>query len=102
MRLTVYARALTEPELAAIAAAGSTGKADLAAPAAQSLAKLQVFVDGASLDVVYGDNSRWTTHTVDFTALQTNAVLSLQSLLPGHADRRRYPERSAAGAPLPP
>ena len=31
----------------------------------------------------YGDNSQWTTHTVEFTALQTNAVLILQSLLPG-------------------
>ena len=30
--LTCYARALTEPEIAAIAAAGAIGKADLASP----------------------------------------------------------------------
>ena len=33
-------------------------------PPAQSLAKLSVAVDGAPLDVAYGDNSHWTTHTV--------------------------------------
>ena len=81
--LTVYARALTGPEIAAIAAAGTNGKADLYVPPALSLAKLSVAVDGVSLGVAYGDNSQWTTHTVQFTALETNAVLDLQSLLPG-------------------
>jgi len=81
--LTVYARALTDPEIAAIAAAGANGKADPSVPAALSLAELAVGVDGESLDVAYGDNSQWTTHTVEFTALDTNAVLTLQSLLPG-------------------
>ena len=81
--LTVYARALTGPEIAAIAAAGSDGKAAFSLPPAQSLATLKVSVDGASLDVAYGDNSQWSTHSVEFTALQTNAVLVLQSLLPG-------------------
>jgi hypothetical protein len=81
--VTVYARALTGPEIAAIAAAGTLGKADSAVPAAQSLAKLDVAVDGASLGIAYGDNSRWTTNIVEFTALETNAVLTLQSLLPG-------------------
>ncbi len=81
--VTAYARALTGPEIAAIAAAGRSGKADFAAPPAQSLAKLNVNVDGASLGDVYGDNSQWTLHTVEFTALDTNAVVTLQSLLPG-------------------
>ena len=81
--LTVYARALTDPEIAAIAAAGADGKADPRVPPAQSLAELSVAVDGVPLDVAYGDNSQWTTHTVQFTALDTNAVLTLQSLLPG-------------------
>ena len=31
----------------------------------------------------YGDNSQWTTQSVQFTALDTNAVVTLQSLLPG-------------------
>jgi hypothetical protein len=81
--VTVYARALTAPEIAAIAAAGSFGKSAFSLPPGQSLAELQVSVDGASLGVAYGDNSQWTTHTVEFTALDANAVLVLQSLLPG-------------------
>ena len=39
--LTLYARGLTEPEIAAIAAAGTGGKADSSVAPAQSLAKLQ-------------------------------------------------------------
>jgi subtilisin-like proprotein convertase family protein len=81
--LTVYARALTGPEIAAIAAAGANGKADSTVPPSLSLAELSVAVDGVSLAVTYGDNSQWTTHTVEFTALDTNAVLALQSLWPG-------------------
>ncbi len=81
--LTVYARALTGPEIAAIAAAGSNGKATYSLPPALSLATLKVSVDGAFLGVAYGDNSQWSTHSVEFTALQTNAVLLLQSLMPG-------------------
>jgi len=81
--ITAYARALTDPELAAIAANGTAGKADLSVAPAQSLAKLSVAVDGAVLDTIYGDNSQWTTHSVTFTALETNAVVMLQSLLPG-------------------
>jgi subtilisin-like proprotein convertase family protein len=81
--LTVYARALTGPEIAAIAAAGSNGKATYSLPPALSLAALKVSVDGAFLDAAYGDNSQWNTHSVEFTALQTNAVLALQSLQPG-------------------
>ena len=81
--LTVYARALTAPEIAAIAAAGSNGKATPSLPPALSLAALNVTVGGLSLGTVYGDNSRWTTHTETFTAFETNVVLSLQSLLPG-------------------
>jgi subtilisin-like proprotein convertase family protein len=81
--ITAYDRALTGPELAAIAASGSAGKADLSVPPAQSLAELSVAVDGTTLDTVHGDNSQWTTHSVTFTALETNAVVTLQSLLPG-------------------
>ena len=40
-------------------------------------------MDGTPFGPVYGDNSQWTTHTVTFTALETNAVVILQSLLPG-------------------
>jgi subtilisin-like proprotein convertase family protein len=81
--ITAYARALTDPELAAIAANGTAGKADLSVPPAQSLAELSVAVDGMTLDTVYGDNSQWTTHSDTFTAQETNAVVTLQSLLPG-------------------
>jgi subtilisin-like proprotein convertase family protein len=81
--LTVYARALTGPEIAAIAAARTDGKADLSVAPVMSLAKLSVVVDGTPFGIVYGDNSQWTTHTVEFTALETNAVVILQSLLPG-------------------
>ncbi len=81
--LSVYARALTEPEIAAIAAARTAGKSDRSVPIGQSLAKLKVSVDGVEQDVVYGDNSQWRAHSVRFTALNTNAVLTLESLLPG-------------------
>ena len=81
--LSVYARALTAPEIVAIAAAGTVGKADLSVPVAQSLARVNVSVDGKQLGIGYGDNSRWSNHTLEFTALGTNAILTLQSLLPG-------------------
>ena len=81
--ITCYARALTEPEISAIAAARTDGKADLSVAPSQSLAKLSVVVDGTSFGSVYGDNSQWTTHTLQFTARETNAIVSLQSLLPG-------------------
>jgi hypothetical protein len=81
--ITLYDRALTAPEIAAIAAAGTAGKADLAFGPAQSLAKLSVTVNGVVADTVYGDNSQWTIHNVAFTALQTNSMVILQSLLPG-------------------
>ena len=81
--LTVYARALSDPEIAAIAAGGANGKADAGVPADRGLAELDVSVDGASLGVVYGENAQWTTATAEFTALETNAVLQLQSLQPG-------------------
>ncbi len=81
--LTVYARALTDPEITAIATAGTSGQADLGVPAYQSLAKLNVTVDGVNLATSYGDNSRWTSYSVEFTAIRTNATVTLQSLLPG-------------------
>jgi len=81
--LTVYARALTDPEIFAIASAGTAGKADTSVPVTQSLAKLSVNVDGSQLGVGYGNNSQWSTYSVQFTALDTNAVVTLQSLLPG-------------------
>jgi subtilisin-like proprotein convertase family protein len=81
--VTVYARALTDPEIAAIVAAGAGGQADLTVPAFLSLAKLGVDVDGINLATSYGDNSRWNTYTVQFTAIRTNAAVTLQSLLPG-------------------
>jgi hypothetical protein len=82
--VTVYARALTDPEIAAIAAAGSSGKSDLPnVPPALSLAKMRVSVDGFQLGEGNGDNGHWTVQTVQFTALRTNSLLTLQSLLPG-------------------
>ena len=81
--LTVYGRALTDPEIAAIAAAGSAGKADTSVLAGQSLAKLKVLIDGVERDLAWGDNARWNTRTIEFTALNTNSLLTLESLLPG-------------------
>jgi subtilisin-like proprotein convertase family protein len=81
--LSVYGRALTGPEIAGIAAAVVNGKADSVMPPGQSLAKVAVLVNNVQLDVGYGDNSQWTTHSVEFTADRTNLVLTLQSLLPG-------------------
>jgi subtilisin-like proprotein convertase family protein len=81
--LSVYGRALTGPEIAAIAAAGVNGKADQAMPPSQGLAKVAVSVNNVQIDSGWGDNSDWTVHSVDFTADRTNLVLTLQSLLPG-------------------
>src|SRR5207249_3259671 len=81
--LSVYGRAVTDPEIAAIAATGPFGKADLAAPPVLSLAKVSAQLDDVQMDAGYGDNSKWTAHSFTFTALRTNAVLTLQSLLPG-------------------
>jgi subtilisin-like proprotein convertase family protein len=81
--LSVYGRALTGPEIAAIAAAGVNGKADPTMPPAQGLAKVEVLINNVQVGEGFGDNSQWTTHTVDFTADLTNVVLTVQSLLPG-------------------
>src|SRR5262249_17252015 len=59
--VTVYARALTEPEITAIVAAGSVGKGDPGVAPSQSLAKVNVSIDGSLRDVSYADNSKWTT-----------------------------------------
>lgn len=81
--LTVYGRALTAPELAAIAAGGASGKADYAQPPAQALAKVNVSLNDVLMSVGYGDNASWTTHTITFTAITTNDVVRLQGQLPG-------------------
>jgi subtilisin-like proprotein convertase family protein len=80
--LSIYGRALTEAEIKAIHAAGGAGKADLAMPPAQSLAKLRVLLDNVQMDIGFGDNARWTTRTITFTANRTNMVLNLEGLLP--------------------
>jgi subtilisin-like proprotein convertase family protein len=81
--LSVYGRALTGPEIAAIYTAGSAGKADFRVPPALGLAKLSASINDVEVDVGNGDNSSWTTRTFVFTADRTNSVLKLQSLLPG-------------------
>src|SRR5262249_29842677 len=81
--LTVYGRALTGPEIAAIAAAGVAGKADYHVPPALSLGKVRALLNNVQVDVGNGANAHWTTRTVLFTADRTNRVLTLQGLLPG-------------------
>src|SRR5262249_47343492 len=81
--LTVYGRALTGPEIASIAASGIAGKAHPAVPPSFGLGKGGVLLDNVQLDIGYGENARWTTHTFDFTADRTNIVLTLQGELPG-------------------
>jgi hypothetical protein len=81
--LSVYGRALTGPEIAAIAGAGTAGKADFHVPPSLSLAELSASINDVQVDVGNGDNSSWTTRTFVFTADSTNSVLKLQSLLPG-------------------
>jgi subtilisin-like proprotein convertase family protein len=81
--LSVYGRALTDPEIQAIYRAGTKGKADFTAPSSQSLAKLSVSIDGTQRDIANAENGFWMTRTFDFTAFNTNSVLTLQSLFPG-------------------
>jgi Concanavalin A-like lectin/glucanases superfamily len=81
--LSVYGRALSDPEIAAIAAAGAAGKADFRAPPAMALGKVNVFLDSTLIDTGNGDNAQWSTHSFSFTADKTNLVLTLKSLVPG-------------------
>ena len=81
--LTVYGRALSDEEIREIYGRGAAGKADLTVAPGSSLAKLSVSIDGVQRDVVYGENSQWTTHTLQFAAPSTNSVLVLQGMLPG-------------------
>src|SRR5262249_2783985 len=81
--LSVYGRALTGPEIAAIATNGVFGKADFHVPPALSLAKVNVTLNDVQVEVGNGDNSQWMTRSFVFTADRTNSVLKLQSVLPG-------------------
>lgn len=81
--LTVYARALTPPEIMEIWRAGSQGKAAPGAPPPWSLAQLRVAIDGGEMERVLANNSAWNVRTFTFTARDTNTVLTLESLLPG-------------------
>jgi subtilisin-like proprotein convertase family protein len=81
--LTVYGRAVTGSEIAAIAANGQIGKADYHVPPRLSLAEVAVLIDDVQNDVGTGDNANWNTHFFTFTANRTNSVVTLQSLLPG-------------------
>ena len=78
--LSVYGRALTDPEISAIYTAWNNGKADFLVAPAQSLAKLSVSLDGALMDVENGDNAQWDTGSLLFTASHTNTVLTLQGI----------------------
>ena len=80
---SVYARALTDPEITAIHAAARSGKANFRVLPAQSLAELTVSLDNVVTDTAFGDNAIWSTRGFVFTATRTNTVLDLQSLLPG-------------------
>jgi hypothetical protein len=81
--LTVYGRALTDPEIKAIFAGGAAGKADFTAPPARSLARVSVALNNTTVDSTYGDNARWTERSFEFTASKTNTVLALRGMLPG-------------------
>jgi subtilisin-like proprotein convertase family protein len=81
--LTVYARALTDVEIAGIYNGGINGKADPGVPPALSLAKVAASIDKVQFDLGNGDNAQWTTRSFIFTAQHTNAVLQLKGLLPG-------------------
>ncbi len=81
--LAVYGRALTDTEVKGIADRSLFGKGDLTVPPNLALAKVQVLVDGVQMETANGENDRFTTRTLSFTAIRTNAALKLQGLLPG-------------------
>jgi subtilisin-like proprotein convertase family protein len=84
--LTVYSRALTDPEIFAIYLRNREGKSQAppSQPIDQSLAKVEVLLDGEVRDVASGDNSKWTSHTFTFTALRRpNTFLLFNSVEPG-------------------
>ena len=81
--LTVYARALTTNEIAAIAAAGVFGKADANVEPSQSLARVTTLLDNVTMEDATGANAAWTPHAVTFTATHTNMVLEFDGKLPG-------------------
>lgn len=82
--LTVYARALTAPEIASIGT-NAAGKADMSLPPEEGLARLELSLDGQLGERVSGRNAGWTVHTFEFTARQTNVLLTLRGLTPGTA-----------------
>ena len=83
--LSVYARALTSTEIAALDEAGENGlpKGDPAVAPPEGLAEVQVAINGNVDDVEHGDNIAWSTYTFAFTATDTNTTVTLTGLEPG-------------------
>lgn len=82
--LGVYARALTPPEIQNLAT-NANGRADMTMSADEGLARIQLSLDGQLGERVSGANDAWTLHTFDFTARQTNVLLTMRGLTPGTA-----------------
>ncbi|HWQ92243.1 MAG TPA: LamG-like jellyroll fold domain-containing protein, partial [Clostridia bacterium] len=81
--LSVYGRALTDPEIVAIHAADRIGKADLGQSPSMSLAKVRLSLNGTEKETTTGANGKWTRRTATFIAERTNTVVRFQGLLPG-------------------
>jgi len=80
---SVYRRALSQAELAAIYRAGAAGKFDPTAPSPQSLAKAQISYSPGETNVILGDNDTWQIFTKEFIAAQDGTLLELAGLTPG-------------------
>lgn len=80
--LAVYGRALTSPEIAALAT-NRLGKADLTVPTSRGLARVDLLLNNELVHSAYGENAFWSPQSLVFTAQTTNTTLDIQSRLPG-------------------
>ncbi len=83
---SIYNRALSASEIAAIYSNGIAGKfnpVEFSTSPAQSLAEAQVSVNGQTSATLYGNNTSWQTETITFTATQNGTPLQISGIEPG-------------------
>ncbi|HEY5298986.1 MAG TPA: S8 family serine peptidase [Verrucomicrobiae bacterium] len=81
--VSIYKRALSASEVAAIAQNGSAGKFDTTLAFPQNLAEATVSLQGNSPVTLLGANTNWQIYTNTFTATQNGTPLQITGLEPG-------------------
>jgi subtilisin-like proprotein convertase family protein len=81
--LSVYGRALSASEVAAIYSAGNAGKFDPTAKIPDALSEAVVTIPGLLTNVITGNNNFWQSHPVSFTAPVDGTPLRIEGVEPG-------------------